>query len=250
MAKILLLDGDTDRVAAIQHALEDAQYQVALASNTSFALTMLEWNRPDAIVSQAEVPDLDGYELCSIIRSDPTTRNLPFLMLTGLAGPTPGASARAGVDRVLGGNFIPSDVVASVRRMLHRAMKVLVVDDALAVRRALSLALESRQITAISVTLVSEALGRIEREHPDLVVCDVNLPDGNGYQVCEFVKTRQGAHRVPVILMSGDPDESLRKKARVQPDELLHKPFLPDELAAKIERLLTAIQRAGRSKQP
>ena len=53
------------------------------------ALTTLEWNRPDVVVSQEDVPELDGYELCSIIRSDPSTKALPFLLLTCRPGPRP-----------------------------------------------------------------------------------------------------------------------------------------------------------------
>ena len=82
------------------------------------SLTTLEWNRPDVIVSQEDVPELDGYELCSIIRSDPSTKALPFLLLTGPAGPPAGAPTRAGVDLVLGGTFDASDVTNRVQRLV------------------------------------------------------------------------------------------------------------------------------------
>jgi CheY-like chemotaxis protein len=64
------------------------------------------------------VPELDGYELCAIIRSDPSTKALPFLLLTAPGGPQAGAAARAGVDLVLGGTFDASDVVNRVQRLV------------------------------------------------------------------------------------------------------------------------------------
>ena len=118
MAKVLLIDGDQERLDATQRALEGAGYEIALATSGSFALTMLEWDRPDLVASQAYIPDVDGYELCAIIRSDPKTKDLPFLLLAGPRGPAAGAASRAGVDMVLAGNFNPADVVASVRRMV------------------------------------------------------------------------------------------------------------------------------------
>jgi CheY-like chemotaxis protein len=79
---------------------------------------MLEWDRPDVIVSLAENQDMDAYELCSIIRADPTTRGIPFLLLTGETGPLPGAAARAGVNRVIAGKFNVSTLVSQVGELL------------------------------------------------------------------------------------------------------------------------------------
>lgn len=117
MAKVLLVDGDAERRRRTAEALGAAGFEVAEAASASVALTTLEWNRPDVVVSQEDVPELDGYELCSIIRSDPSTKALPFLLLTAPAGPQAGAPARAGVDLVLGGAFDASDVVNRVQRL-------------------------------------------------------------------------------------------------------------------------------------
>jgi CheY-like chemotaxis protein len=118
MAKVLLVDGDSERRRMAVEALGAAQFEVAEAPSASVALTTLEWNRPDVVVSQEDVPELDGYELCSIIRSDPSTKALPFLLLTGPAGPPAGAPTRAGVDLVLGGTFDAADVTNRVQRLV------------------------------------------------------------------------------------------------------------------------------------
>jgi CheY-like chemotaxis protein len=118
MAKVLLVDGDAERRCRTTEALSTAGFDVVEAASASVALTTLEWNRPDVVVSQEDVPELDGYELCSIIRSDPSTKALPFLLLTGPAGPQAGAPTRAGVDLVLGGTFDASDVVNRVQRLV------------------------------------------------------------------------------------------------------------------------------------
>jgi hypothetical protein len=61
---------------------------------------------------------MDAYELCSIIRADPTTKAIPFLLLSGESGPLPGAAARAGVSRVIAGKFNVSTLVAQVGELL------------------------------------------------------------------------------------------------------------------------------------
>jgi len=117
VAKVLLVDGDAERRRLVAEALGAAGCDVTEAASASIALTTLEWNRPDVVVSREDVPELDGYELCSIIRSDPSTKALPFLLLTAPTGPQAGAAARAGVDLVLGGMFAASDVVNRVQRL-------------------------------------------------------------------------------------------------------------------------------------
>ncbi len=118
MAKVLLIDADWENLVALQKALAVAGYEVAVALSGSFALTMLEWDRPDVIVSLAENQDMDAYELCSIIRADPTTKGIPFLLLTGETAPLPGAAARAGVSRVIAGKFNVSTLVSQVGELL------------------------------------------------------------------------------------------------------------------------------------
>src|SRR5262245_37381818 len=119
MAKVLLIDADWENLVALQKALTVAGYDVAVALSGSFALTMLEWDRPDVIVSLAENQDMDAYELCSIIRADPTTRAIPFLLLSGESAPQPGVAGRAGVSRVIAGKFNVSTLVAQVGDLLR-----------------------------------------------------------------------------------------------------------------------------------
>jgi CheY-like chemotaxis protein len=118
MAKVLLIDAGWDNLVALQKALVDSGYDVAVALSGSFALTMLERDRPDIIVSLPEIQDMDAYELCSIIRADPMTRGIPFLLLTGAAGPVPGAAGRAGVNRVIAGKFSLATLVNQVGELL------------------------------------------------------------------------------------------------------------------------------------
>ena len=74
--------------------------------------------------------------------------------------------------------------------------KVLVVDDSLSVRKVVERALLARQMEVVCAATGSEALECIERDEPDVVVCDVVMPDKDGYEICEFVKghPRLGRH--------------------------------------------------------
>ena len=117
--------------------------------------------------------------------------------------------------------------------------KVLVVDDSLSVRKVVERALLGRQMQVVCAATGTEALERIERDEPDVIVCDVLMPDKDGYEICEFVKRHPRLGRTPVLLMSGIVNDEVRERAaRVQSADVLSKPFAADDLLRRLEALL------------
>lgn len=119
MSKVLLVDADQRNLVTLQKRLAEAGYEVAVASSGSFALTMLEWDRPDLIVSGAQIEDMDGYELCSIVRSDPMTKEIPFLLVADGAAPTSGVVGGDELDITRVESYAPALVLAQVKHLLR-----------------------------------------------------------------------------------------------------------------------------------
>ena len=91
---------------------------------------------------------------------------------------------------------------------------------------------------------------------PDAVITDVIMPDQDGYSVCTQIKQHPQFGNVPVVLMSGVVNKTVADKAvAVQADELIRKPFQPQELIGRVKSLLEpksaapspAAQRTGAS---
>jgi predicted regulator of Ras-like GTPase activity (Roadblock/LC7/MglB family) len=73
-----------------------------------------------------------------------------------------------------------------------------------------------------------------------VVVCDVVMPDKDGYEICDFVKRHPRLGRIPVLLMSGIVNDEVRTRAaRVKSADVLSKPFAADDLLRKLDVLLT-----------
>jgi CheY-like chemotaxis protein len=118
--------------------------------------------------------------------------------------------------------------------------KVLVVDDSLSVRKVVERALLGRQMEVVCAATGSEALERFERDEPDVVVCDVLMPDKDGYEICEFVKRHPRLGATPVLLMSGIVNDEVRERAaRVKSADVLSKPFAADDLLRRLDALLS-----------
>src|SRR2546427_2392818 len=127
--------------------------------------------------------------------------------------------------------------------------KVLVVDDSLSVRKLVEKALEGRGLQVLAAASGAEAILMIDRDRPDVVICDVILPDKDGYQICQYVRTHPAIGATPVLLISGIDNGTVQARAaEVRSDEVLFKPFGVDDLVREIDHLLAG--RANGSTPP
>jgi CheY-like chemotaxis protein/predicted regulator of Ras-like GTPase activity (Roadblock/LC7/MglB family) len=123
--------------------------------------------------------------------------------------------------------------------------RVLVVDDSLSVRKMVERALEMKGFEVFAASSGAEAMERIDSARPDLVVCDVVMPDVDGYRICEFVRAHPVLSETPVLLISGIVNSAvLERAAQVRSSHVLRKPFTADDLARKVDELLTARSRS------
>ena len=121
MPRVILIDPDRTALAALQAALGQAGVSDVLAvTSGSFALTMLERNRPDLIVSRVGVPDIDGYELCSIVRKDPLMTGVLFLLLASPGDEAAATMLEGKPDQTLAGDLPLTAIVSEVATLLGR----------------------------------------------------------------------------------------------------------------------------------
>jgi CheY-like chemotaxis protein len=117
--------------------------------------------------------------------------------------------------------------------------KVLVVDDSLSVRKVVEKALEGRGLQVLAAASGAEAIQMIDRDRPDVVICDVILPDKDGYQICQYVRTHPAIGATPVLLISGVNNGTVQARAaEARSNEVMFKPFGVDDLVRKIDNLL------------
>ena len=84
---LLLVEDSSTQRELLKHILEGNGYTVLLAENGRQALEALRAGRPAAIISDVLMPEVDGYELCRILKADARWRELPVILLTALSEP-------------------------------------------------------------------------------------------------------------------------------------------------------------------
>jgi CheY-like chemotaxis protein len=116
--KVLIVDPDSGRASSLGDALAATGARPAVAPSASFALTMLEWNQQDVIISRASVGDMDGHELCAFVRADPSTKSVKFVLVANDV--TPAQAAQIGIDLVIPEGLIGHAIVTRVTHLMRR----------------------------------------------------------------------------------------------------------------------------------
>ena len=85
--KILIAEDSPTQAVQLQYTLESAGYEVVHALNGKEAYSLLKANKPDVVISDILMPEMNGFELCEKIREDEITKHIPVIMLTQLSDP-------------------------------------------------------------------------------------------------------------------------------------------------------------------
>jgi DNA-binding response OmpR family regulator len=118
-SKILVVDDEPEAVELVEFNLKGAGYEVSTAGDGAEALNKARRIQPNLVILDVMMPEIDGMEVCKLLRRDPATSTIPIIMLTAKASE---------VDRVLGLELGADDYVVkpfSPRELVLRVKKIL-----------------------------------------------------------------------------------------------------------------------------
>ncbi|MEO8216295.1 MAG: response regulator [Acidobacteriota bacterium] len=129
------------------------------------------------------------------------------------------------------------------------AKKILLADDSITIQKVVELTFSDGDYQIISASNGAKAIQKLTEFRPDIILSDIIMPEKNGYEVCEYVKSHPDYRDIPVILLTGtfepfDPDRA--EKAGC--DAIVTKPFESQSLIQKVDELIRASE--ARHRQP
>lgn len=121
-----------------------------------------------------------------------------------------------------------------------KVFSILVVDDSTAMRSLLVSTLETLgPLNIVQANNGFEALRMLPREHIDLVLTDINMPDINGLELLSFMRNNPVYKDVPVVVISTEGSrKDIEKGLALGANEYLVKPFDPSQLLEIVKRFL------------
>ncbi len=117
--------------------------------------------------------------------------------------------------------------------------KILLAAVSITVQKVIELTVSDENFELHTVGNGQRAIDEIRSVRPDIVLCDIIMPEKNGYEVCEFIKSNDNLKQIPVLLLTGafEPFDQERAKA-AGCEGFLAKPFEPQTLVSKVKELL------------
>ena len=225
--------------------LEDDGYEVMSAYDGEEALALVRAHHPDLVVTDVEMPKLDGYGVCKALKADPATAHLPVLICSSL-----GEAADlergfdAGADDYLVKPVIPEELSTRVRALVQGSLpasreKVLVVDDSPAQRHYVADCLARQGFVVTTAENGKIALDKAQALRPALIVSDYEMPVMTGFELVHALRRDPELRQIPVIMLTArDSKRDMAQMRAAGASAYLVKPFSQDKCIALVERTL------------
>jgi CheY-like chemotaxis protein len=131
------------------------------------------------------------------------------------------------------------------------AKRILLADDSITIQKVVELTFSDGDFEVVAVNNGARAIQELQESRPDIILSDIIMPEKNGYEVCEFVKSHPDYRTIPVVLLTGtfepfDPDRAERAGC----DAVVTKPFESQSLIHKVEELIAAAAPAAPATPP
>ncbi len=129
--KVLIIDDDVDTLKLVGLMLERQGYEISVASNGTIGLAKAAEDKPELILLDVMMPDLDGYEVTKRLRANPALAHIPIIMFTAKTMVDDKvAGFEAGVDDYLTKPTHPAELTAHVKAVLARSAQAVAAPEA------------------------------------------------------------------------------------------------------------------------
>jgi two-component system cell cycle response regulator len=265
-ARILIVDDTPLNVKLLAAKLAHEYYDTVTAASGVEALQKVAADRPDLILLDVMMPEMDGFETCRRLKADPASAHIPVIIITALTDVEDRVRGlAAGADDFLGKPINDIALMARIRSLLrskilmdewllregtaqqlaaapHRpgqppdisGSHILVVDDqdenAAAIRNAL-------QQIAAHITHVksgAEADAAILTQPYDLIFVNLDLAGEDGLQICSRRRATAATRHIPILMLANQNDIGrVAKGLDLGANDYLMQPFDSNELFAR-----------------
>ncbi len=265
-ARILVVDDVPANVRLLEARLSAEYFDVITAMSGKEALALCERAECDLVLLDVMMPDMDGFEVCRRLKTNPVTHHIPVVMVTALDQPSDRVRGlEAGADDFLTKPIPDLVLIARVRSLTRLKMvtdelrmraltsreigiespereavadtgrggRVLIVDDRPASYERVAAMLAEEQATEVEPN-PSEALFRAAEGNYDLIIISLELENFDALRLCSQIRSLDRTRNVPILAIT-EPDNSARmlRGLEIGVNDYLMRPIDKNELLAR-----------------
>jgi two-component system cell cycle response regulator len=265
-ARVLVVDDVELNVKLLEAKLANEYFEVVSANNGATALAIAEAELPDIILLDVMMPRMDGFEVCTRLKANPRTTDIPVVMVTALSdvadrvrGLEVGADdfltkpvndialfarvrSLVRVKRMMDElrlredvcrQFGTADTIGEPAAHLSAARILLAAEHGVAAARIIT-TLEPIAGSIVHATSCSEAQALLE-DKVELVLASLSLPDGDTLRLVSQWRAKETSRRLPILLMADDSElPRLAKGLDLGANDYLIRPIDRNELLARV----------------
>jgi two-component system cell cycle response regulator len=272
-ARILVVDDIPANVKLLEARLMVEYFDVLTASNGRDALDICDRTQVDVILLDIMMPEMDGFEVCERLKSNPRTAHIPVVMVTALDQPSDRVRGlQAGADDFLTKPVNDLQLISRVKslvrlktltdelRVRHDSTRQAGIDDMLRLQdgrleeQAQVLLVDSRGASQEriikSLKPIAEVIAMSDpqaavfeaAENPlDLIIVNSNLEDYDPLRLCSQIRSLERTRFIPILLITEQGDEQMIiRSLDLGVNDYIVRPLDPNELIA---RTLTQVRR-------
>ncbi|MCB1531857.1 MAG: PleD family two-component system response regulator [Alphaproteobacteria bacterium] len=239
-ARILVVDDILPNVKLLEAKLTSEYYDVITASNGQEALDKAAQESPDIILLDVMMPGMDGFEVCTRIKGNPSLSHIPVVMVTALTDTQDKVRGlESGADDFLSKPINDTALMARVRSLVRLKMTldewrtrentanqlgvvegvaqdlmqqsigpadILVIEDKDFEQQKISETLNKEHHNVVVADTGAEAMEYVGRDSFDLFIVSLNLENEDGLRLCSHLKSSEKTRSVPILMIGEEED--------------------------------------------
>ena len=266
-ARVLVVDDVPANVKLLEARLSAEYFDVTTAYSGAEALALCERAECDIVLLDVMMPDMDGFEVCRRLKSNPATHHIPVVMVTALDQPSDRVRGlEAGADDFLTKPVTDVALVSRVRSLARLKMvtdelrmralttkeigiqspereavadtgrngRILIVDDRQTSYERIVATLSNEHTVDVE-TDPNESLFHIAEGNYDLVIVSLGLKDFDGLRLCSQVRSLERTRNVPILAVTeADNNARLVRGLEIGVNDYLIRPIDKNEMLARV----------------
>lgn len=267
-ARVLVVDDILPNVKLLEVKLASEYYDVLTATSGAEALRKVETESPDIVLLDVMMPEMDGFEVCRRIKSNPATAHIPVVMVTALTDPTDRIKGlEAGADDFLSKPLNDTALMARVRSLVRLKMtvdewkvrentanqlgvvetkanamsepvenaRILVIEDQPYDAQKFNQGLKEDNDIVITVENGIQAMQKIQEADYDLLAVSLNLHGEDGLRLCSHLRSSERTRSVPILMIATDDDMTrIAQGLEMGAHDYICRPVDQNELLARV----------------
>jgi len=245
---VLVCDDDEIVLEVVGAMLSEHGYRPVPVSSGEEALTRAAAEQPQAILLDLLMPGLTGWDTAAALGERPETRDIPIVILSVFPRQetdTPSGEVVGWVEKPLEERSLFAELDRALEARPASASCVLVVEDDDDLAGVLCAMFDRRGLHTARAASSREAIEMSRRLEPDLLVLDLLLPDGDGYEVVRALRGHDKLRHAPTVIYSAcELDASRREGLRLGRTHFVTKGSVtPEDFEQRVIDLLGAVNR-------